>query len=468
MEDGAELKQLIHMAFNQFQMEGCSESGGAGADLLKLAFQDPLTGLSNQNALLPVMERMLAEGRAWTVAVVDVDRFKYINDACGHGAGDDLLRKIGQGLQEQIGPEEFCARLFSDQFALLLRCTAAEEAEARVRELLAAVNTRQMQNGISVNLSAGIAIYQPERGHVDPNGLITDAQVAAKAVKSVYASEKVAVYDSAFVRRHKRQKVLELQMDNAFRGKEFRFYLQPQVHLENGALMGAECLARWQSKELGLVMPEEFIPLMESNGAAVELDFFMLESACRLLGKWRRQGLRIPLAVNQSRVHFFHPEYLTRVEDTLDRHGVEPGELVFELTETSFYQNEGKIQQVSRTLHAMGIQLAIDDFGTGYSSLSLLNNIDVDIIKLDKTFLDCFFSGSQRNRTIFRKTVELARELGISIVFEGVEEEGQREQLRELNCRFAQGYLFARPMELAEFEEKYGILHEPAAPAYSL
>lgn len=435
---------------------GLADEVSTRPDLLHLAYTDALTELSNENALMEMMEQILRGQETWAIGLVDVDRFKYINDACGRETGDTLLRELGQGLRKQIHLGEFCARLVSDQFVVLLRCGSTQQALGRMEKLVRNLTTHQLENGISVNLSAGVAMYRPgAQGCQDANGLINQALLAAKAVKKIYASEKIGIYDSEFVKQHKRRQVLELQLERALQNREFKLYLQPQVHLETGEIIGAECLSRWHSPTLGLIMPEEFITLMENNGVAIELDFFMLESACQQMRVWRDMGLRVPLSVNQSRIHFFHPEYLNRVKALLERYEVGPGELTLELTETTFYQNEQKIQEASRALRAMGVQLAIDDFGTGYSSLSLLNNTDVDIVKLDKNFLDYFYHGTKRNQTIFRKTVELVRELGLSIVFEGVETENQRQRLRELGCRYAQGFLFAEPMPVEEFEARY-------------
>lgn len=355
-------------------------------------------------------------------------------------------------LRGEAGAGEFCAKVGRGCFALLLRSGAAA-AERRTGRLLRQMDSRQADYGAGLRFHAGIAMAYPGECR-DAGQLIDRAKVAILALKGTYAAYDVARYDSELVERHRDRMQISLQLEKALVNQEFELYLQPQIDIETNAVVGAEALCRWENAHLGKVSPQRFIPVMECSGLVVALDFFMLEQACLLLRRWAREGRPLlPISVNQSRIHLTRPDYVEKVAAMLRRYRVEPGYITFELTESAFYENREMIWRTSEKLRTLGVKLAIDDYGTGYSDLTLLKDCRVDILKIDKVILD-LADQKDRDRVILKKTIELAGALQIEVLCEGVERWEQVSLLREMGCSLVQGFLYARPMPVEEYERK--------------
>lgn len=244
---------------------------------------------------------------------------------------------------------------------------------------------------------------------------------------------------------------MEETLKKALKNKEFKLFLQPLIDVKTGDIVGAEALARWNSPSRGFLTPDSFIPAMEHYGLITELDFAMLERVCILLKKWEMVcAPDITIFVNQSRLHLMQEDYVERVSSMLAQYDITPGNVGLELTENSPCDDRARLREVCRELKALGVQLAIDDYGVGYSSLSILKDCNVDVLKIDQSFM--ILTEQWRDEIILKRTIEMARELGIKTVCEGVESQEQAKLLKKLNCPLAQGYYYAKPMTVTDFE----------------
>ena len=276
---------------------------------------------------------------------------------------------------------------------------------------------------------------------------------AARESLQLQNGSPVAFYDVDMFRNMERIREIEGRMKPALEHGEFKAFLQPKFNLETGQIVGAEALVRWISPNGSTVYPDEFIPIFENNGFIEELDFYILAEICDMVNR-RIQGKKkcVPISINQSRVLLQNEDYVRRVAGMLAKYNTPPQYIELELTERIFRDDLKEMAEVMGKLKKLGVRWSIDDFGTGYSSLNLLKELPVDIIKIDKSFLDETES-SETSKIIIRKTVELTQELDMTVVCEGVETENQADYLRGIRCDVAQGYLYAKPMPMGEFEK---------------
>jgi diguanylate cyclase (GGDEF)-like protein len=419
------------------------------------AFHDPLTGLANRALFTDRVEHALVlGGRTGTgvaVLFLDLDDFKAINDSLGHVAGDRLLAAAGGRLRETLSPAYTVARLGGDEFAILVEDPNAPTAALDAAErLIAALETPFELEGreVFVTASVGIALG----GEADE--LLRSADVAMYRAKAGGKAQYV-VYtprmDEDLVGR------LELVSDlrRARVEEDFVLHYQPVVDLVTGAVHGVEALVRWQHPTRGLVSPGDFVPLAEETGRIVELGRWVLGEACRQAARWRGQlpGVRsLAVSVNVSTRQVRRSVLVDDVQAALAESGLPPEALVLELTESVLARRREELTAVLEEVAALGVRIALDDFGTGYSSLSLLQDLPVDSLKVDRSFVRDLDT-SPRRAGFVRAIVDLADALGVTVIAEGVETEAQVAELRRLGCRVGQGFLFARPLEARALEE---------------
>jgi diguanylate cyclase (GGDEF)-like protein len=414
------------------------------ADRAYDAMHDPLTGLPNRRQFLQSLDEVLDEDTLVGVVLLNLDRFKDVNDALGHTIGDELLRVVAQRLREYLPDELFLARLGGDEFAVLLRKDATPDSVAatvqQVREALGdVVHVRDV--GLHLEASIGSAV-SPQDGHRG-EGLLQRADVAmyrAKEQRSGYepytaaldlsSSERLALYTEL------RRAVFEGLLQVAF---------QPCVQPLSGQVLSAEALARWQHPTLGAIGPDEFIPLAENSGLIKPLTTLVLQRSLAELSDLRAQGLLFRMAVNLSPRVLLDVDLPTQVESMLEAAGVPPDALTLEVTESAIMVDPAKALHVLKGLKAVGVMLSIDDFGTGYSSLAYLKRLPVDEVKIDQSFVRNL-SQDADDAVIVRSTIELAHQLGLSVVAEGVEDARALELLGSWGCDAAQGYFMSRPL----------------------
>jgi diguanylate cyclase (GGDEF)-like protein/PAS domain S-box-containing protein len=452
------------------QMEDITERRASGAALAHQAIHDPLTGLPNRMLFVERLERELARAAVnherVAVLFLDLDRFKVVNDSLGHSAGDRLLVAVADRLSGAMRPSDIVARFGGDEFTILCPNVPTEETAEMIAERLIQTTSRPValvDGEVFVTASVGIAL---SGGDSDtPETLLRNADAAMYRAK-----ENGRDRSEVFEARAHHHAVDSLRTGNALhraieRG-ELRVHYQPVVRLDTGDISGFEALIRWEHPERGLVSPAEFIPLAEENGLIVPLGAWALAEACRQLEQWHRanpRGERLTMSVNLSPRQLAEPSLPNDVARILHESGVPPECVWLEITESTLMRDAESAMSALGALRALGLHLAVDDFGSGYSSLAYLERLPVEVLKVDRSFVQGV--GQRADSTaIATAIVSLARALGLRSVAEGIETIEQLAELRDVGCEMGQGYLFgaARP---AEF---YG--NDPAStlPAWGL
>ncbi|WP_460846423.1 putative bifunctional diguanylate cyclase/phosphodiesterase [Nocardioides ultimimeridianus] len=428
-----------------------------------LAFHDPLTGLPNRRLFQDRVEHALIRAdrhqTRHALLMLDLDRFKLVNDSYGHPIGDDLLVHVAAVLKRTMRPEDTCARLGGDEFAILIEDIAdAQQAVAAAERILDGISEGATVGGHEVFVSASIGIATTDQV-ASREALVAAADSATYAAKAA-GKGTVRMFAPATAEDPRARLELETALRRALDDGDFELYFQPVVDTVSGAIVGAEALVRWNSAD-GVVTPLRFVPVAEETGLIVPLGAWVLEEACRQTLAWTlAHPERVPLKVNVnlSMVQFNRPGLAADVEAVLLRTGLPPEQLCLELTESGMMNDTERTIATLVELKALGVGVAIDDFGTGYSSLSYLQRFPVDVVKIDRAFT-AGLGSSRVDSEIVTAVVRLAAACGISVVAEGVETVAQRELLVELGCPLIQGYLIARPLPAARFEELW--LAEP-------
>jgi len=432
--------------------------------LMQGSLYDGLTGFPNRALLLDRARRALVRSRKSTgtnyvgIILLDIDRFKLVNDSMGHDAGDELVVAVGQAIEECLNPRDTVARLGGDEFAILMEgyqdlsvfTRMAESALTRV-----ALPIRLRGQELYVTMSAGIAIS--ERTKDQPEDMLRDAEAAMYKAKG-QGKGRHMLYNPGMHEYAVAHLEMESSLRRAVEREEFRVYYQPILELEDGRLAGFEALARWQHPDKGIVSPAVFIPLAEESGLIVDIGRIVLRDSCRQLARWRREhpeAEELWISVNLSVKQFALPDIVDQVRSVLFETGI-PGEnLKLEITESVIMDNSADASQKVLGLKDLGIRLSIDDFGTGYSSLSYLHQFPFDALKIDRSFVMRLGDAPER-AAIVRTIIQLAQNLGMETVAEGVETRFQLGGLRSMGCRYGQGYLFGKPAPGPEAEKWLG------------
>jgi diguanylate cyclase (GGDEF)-like protein len=418
------------------------------AELAHLAFHDTLTGLPNRERLGIQATRALAGGpahRVWML-LLDLDGFKTVNDTLGHAVGDELLRLAGARLDARRPASALLVRLGGDEFAILLPDSDAAGAAAVAADLLTAFDEPFALDYRQVRLGGSIGIAPAVDGATDAGDLLRDADLAMYAAKA--AGRGRAVLFAPEMRADAEERAaLEEELRDAVENNRLTVAYQPLVELTTGRCVGAEALVRWHHPERGFIPPDVFIPIAEESDLVVPLGRAVLRRACADAAVWVAslpEDVDFDIAVNLSVRQLEHPDLVRDVLDALESTGLPPKRLVVEVTESVFLDDSGAGLATLEDLRALGVRVALDDFGTGYSSLGYLQRFAVDILKIDRRFVDALGAGSGEPE-LAGAILGLAHSLRLDVVAEGIEETRQTERLRELGCRLGQGYLFARP-----------------------
>jgi len=423
----------------------------AEASLHYQAFHDVLTGLPNRTWLRAELERILAPGadprEPLALLLMDLDRFKEVNDTLGHLSGDLLLQQVGPRFRAELLEMDLLVRLGGDEFAVLLPNADAQRACAVAERLLHVLEHPFALEGSEVEIggSIGVALY-PEHG-TDADTLLRRADIAMYSAKEAHSG--LAVYEpEADLHSPERLRLLA-DLRRAIEGGELVLHYQPQVDVGSGALAAVEALVRWRHPQRGLVAPDVFIPLAEQTRLIRPLSRWVLNAALRQYAEWQAAGLSIPIALNLSAHDLQDPTLPDLVTDLLQSYGVPAEHLRVEITESSLMAEPTRARDVLARLRHAGVQIAIDDFGTGYSSLAYLKDLAVDELKIDGSFVQ-EMAADAGARAIVRAVIDLSDDLGLRVVAEGVEDQATWEALAALGCDVAQGYYFAPPLEAAD------------------
>ncbi len=426
----------------------------ASEQIAHLAYYDTLTELANRNLFHEHLRRAMARtggtGLGVAVFVLDLDRFKGINDSLGPRRGDEMLRLVGDRLRGSLRPGDTVARLGGDEFAVLLPAVAGERDMVRLGEKVLDTLRRPFDlDGHEIVTTASLGISRfPEDG-AEPEELLKKADVAMYQAKSL-GRDGLQLYAAAMDAHALERLSLENDLRRALTNDELVLYFQPVLDAHTGRIEGVEALLRWQHPVHGLLPPAEFLWIAEMSGLSNPLDLWVLGAACRQVRAWHDEGVpQLRLAVNLSARPFQRPDLIERVKDVLWETGVSSSCLELEITETLAMQNAVESLGVLRGLKELGVRIAIDDFGTGYSSLSYLRNFPIDTLKIDASFIRSL-SDDVNSREIASAVIALAHSLDIRVVAEGVETESQWRLLRGQGCDEVQGYYFSVPLPAAE------------------
>ena len=427
--------------------------------LARQALHDRLTALPNRVLMRDRLENALARTlrHRSTVAllVLDVDRFKVVNDSLGHEGGDRLLVQVAERLAKLLRPGDTLARMGGDEFAMLCEdVTGRDEASATAERVVAAMEApfRVGTTDVAVTVSVGVAVATGAAIVADL--LLRDADVAMYRAKQ-RGRGRFEVFDETMRSQAVDRLSVENDLRRAIRQGQLRLVYQPIVHLDTGQIAGFEALVRWQHPERGLLSPADFIPPAEETGLIVPLGQCVLGEACLQAAAWQRRrgpGEPLRMSVNVSAKELQHPGWAGEVASTLADTGLEPSYLVLELTESVLMEDAEATSARLEELRRLGVRIAIDDFGTGYSSLGYLRRLPVDVLKIDKSFIDGVALGPHES-ALARAVVKLARTLGLDAVAEGVSDRRQLAELRRLRCPYGQGYHFSRPQSVDVIEE---------------
>ncbi|WP_394965261.1 EAL domain-containing protein [Candidatus Allofournierella excrementigallinarum] len=435
-------------------------------ELRELAFHDALTGGDNLRGFTLKLQEALSQRRDVNLAALDVRQFKFINEIFGRERADKLLCHIHRQLQARLEEGEFCCRDSADLFYAVLLNADPAQAAARLRNIMdeaCAAALHDANSDYHILLYAGM-VAAPQcaaSGKVDD--VLTHAMFALERAKGA-SSNTVWTYDTELHKKEEVANYVESHMHQALQSGEFRMYLQPKIDLTSGRLGGAEALVRWTTGTGRILYPDQFIPLFEQNGFSVSLDLYMVECACKQLRAWLDQGIQPPpLSVNQSKLLFFEADYIQKLERLTERYQIPASWITLEILEGLALENAGELNARISQLQGIGFRISMDDFGSGYSSLNTLSSLQIDELKLDRGFLkEAADKNDPRSRVIMEQVVQMAKQLGISVVVEGVETQENEALIRSLDCDFGQGYYYSRPITVEEFTARYWGVPEDA------
>jgi diguanylate cyclase (GGDEF)-like protein len=438
------------------------------------ALTDDLTGLANRRALLAeVSSRARGANQPLALLFVDLDRFKVMNDHLGHRAGDRVLQVIGDRIRTSLRPSDFAARLGGDEFVVLLDDSGGVlGAVAAANRLLEVISRPIDVGGQLVAHSGSVGIAVSEDPDMNGEDLLGQADIALYAAKSQGRNQTV-VFDHRLEASVAERSSVELLLRKALAENAFRVLYQPEFDLETGRMLAVEALVRWEREGHGLVAATDFIPVAEETHLILDIDRWVLDEACMQLARWRRSHphLDLIMRVNISPAQFAVAGIVQAVADTLRRSGLPPEALCLEITEQAMIANVDEAVRLLNDVRNMGVKLAIDDFGTGYSSMIQLKNLPIDVLKIDRVFVDGMATDAT-DRAIVDTIIRLADAFEIEVVAEGLETAADLRALTDLGCRRAQGYLLSRPKTPVDLEPLFGgidlsavrAIPEPAAP----
>ncbi|MCF8563157.1 EAL domain-containing protein [Alicyclobacillus tolerans] len=448
-EDLSLLESYAHLAGIAIQRDR------AEREIHHLAYHDSLTGLYNRRWFMVQAEQAISEAKknsgSIAVMLIDLDRFKWINDSLGHNFGDLVLKVVAERLKSVMMPSQFAARMGGDEFLILIdRVPSVTGVLEPANALIEVLNQPIVVDDRTFRLTAstGIAFY-PQDG-ADLDTLIRQADRAMYHAKEM-GGNGLRLYQALNHDQYSTHGLLETQLQQALDEGQLYLEFQPKMNVDSGRMTGAEALVRWQHPELGVVSPGDFIAIAEETGLIRPLDSWVLQTVCRQMKDWKQRGVAlVPIAVNLSTAQFQQPDLVPCIQRLLDAEELDSYWLEIEITETTLMRSEQKAMEKLKLLRDMGIRVSIDDFGVGYSCLGLLQHLMVDSLKIDKAFVKDI---DPQKAAIVSTIVQLGHSLQLKVVAEGVETVEQRQFIHEQGCDEMQGFLLSRPLSASAFEQ---------------
>lgn len=420
---------------------------------LEVSYQnhfDSLTGVFKIEKFVTYVSDVFREypmGK-FAIVVMDINRFKVVNDVYGWETGDNLLRHVASTIAKKLKIYDSLCRFNGDVFVLFLQYTNVEDIVNLIRDVSAEIS----DNFLDYKVTLGYGVYLIQDISLSIMQMIDMASLALKTVKGSYI-QNFAFYDDRLRQQILQEDELENEMMQALNDGMFKMYLQPKVNMKTNVLQGAEALIRWEHPERGRIYPDVFLPLFEKNGFVVEIDRYIWKEACKQLQKWQQAGEpMIPISVNISRMNIYRPDFYDYIIQLAKEYDIPHRYLELELTESVFLEHPEELYVQLQRLRDLGFRLSLDDFGSGYSSLGMLKDVPIDVLKIDRTFL-METVNTEKGQTIIKFVVCLANKLNLEVVAEGVENLEQIAFLKECGCAIAQGYYYSKPISVDEFEQ---------------
>lgn len=433
-------------------VQDVSAEMNAYEEMKKRVERDSLTGIYNMTSFSSEASKVLLKhkDKNYAIIVFDIDKFRVINDLYGLEEGNKILKHIGQVLERHIHKPNLFCRMYADSFSVLFEYQKQSDIEKMIEGIADDIYHHSVK-AIQLDgmLSFGICKVEDYK-----TPIITLCDCASLAKKNIKGNviHLIAYYDEALRQKGIDDKDIENEMSSALLEHQFEMYLQPKVSICSSDVVGAEALVRWNHPKRGVISPDRFIPLFEQNGFIVKLDYYIWEEAFATIHRWLKEGYTpVPISVNVSRVHIYNMDILTVLVNLSKKYKVPTHYIELELTETTYFNNFDKLSKLVLDLKKEGFTLSIDDFGSGYTSLNMLKDIPIDVIKIDKGFMNEIV-GTERGKTVIRYTIAMAKQLNIDVIAEGVEDFSQVEFLYEAGCEIAQGYFYSKPLPIYKFE----------------
>ncbi len=417
-----------------------------------LAYGDELTGLKNRHWLEKNSHSLLLSDRYTQYAMIsfDINRFDIINECYGRETGYEIIRNIAEGLKSFQSEGVIAVRSKNDNFLCLLPYNTKEDLLRWINQIKRNYSSFQSEDK-NILITMNFGVFMIPDGKADITSAIDNADTARHEAE--VAPNAIVFYDDEMRDRLALEKAIENIQERALKDGEFQVYYQPKFDIRDDTLTGAEALIRWSSMDKGFMVPSQFVPLFEKNGFIIQLDFFVMEEVCKMIRKRMDSNQKIvPISINQSRAHLTQSQYVQQLRDMVQKYNIPPKLIELELTETAF-SDAAAAKEILNQMKKIGFLTSIDDFGSGYSSLTLLNDIPLDILKIDKYFLTKS-EDSERTRLIIEKIVEMAKLLKVIVICEGVEKQKHIDFLKQVGCYFAQGYFYSKPISQKSFESK--------------
>ncbi len=418
----------------------------------KAAITDPMTGVDNQTGLMQFASQIMAQGNIhdYTGIFINLKNFKYINKSANPQVGDLALKMYVNSAKNFLNNDEIIARLGGDNFYVMIR---KENAQAFIDKYTSLpISVSQNPKPISFNIMARMGVYPIRQGDT-PTEFMNNASIALNVARSVRNIDVMSFSNDMLVNAlHQRE--ISSEFHSAIRNKEFLVYYQPKVDLNTKQICGSEALVRWLRHKT-IVPPMDFIPILECEGSICALDFYVFERVCQDIHLWLESGIEpVRISVNFSKIHLKNTHLADDILSIMQKYNVDSKYIEVELTEVSDYEDSIAMQNFVSTMRKKGVSISIDDFGTGYSTLNVLKNLDVDVIKLDKSLLDNIDGSNSQGEVVVRNVVNLAKEMHKEVIAEGVENEQQAKFLSTVNCTKVQGYLFDKPLKREDFQNR--------------
>lgn len=418
--------------------------------LRRASIMDGVTGALNTDGLRLMGEELFSRHllKEYVGIFANIKNFRYLNQRIGSKQGDEVLKKYTKAVLSKLHGDEVFARLGADNFMMLVHKENVDKYVELFSKCRVSIPLQRGSQEIEITIRMGVCTIGEEDRVTD---VIHKTSIAFGIAKNPSSPDAVW-FQSNMLEKTIHDKEVSNRFEEAIKKKEFVVYYQPKVTLENKHLCSSEALSRW-IRDGKVVPPMEFIPILEREGSICELDFYVLDTVCRNLRDWLDRGIEpVPVSVNFSKIHLHNRDLAERILAVLHKYDIDSQYIEIELTEMSGYEDFTSLNEFIEIMKNAGVQTSIDDFGTGYSSLNLLKDLDVDIIKLDKSFINNLEKGGANDRKVVRSIVNMVNELDMQVVAEGVETNEQVEFLRKVNCSMAQGFLFDKPLPREEFE----------------